>query len=134
MPGSSSIQPFQIRKETSSANMAVLRLACALLLLFYFEKACAIRDRHVSEVQCNEKLAVAAAKQHFMIEVKKMPATTKALCNWATNGQNPDAREEALTYMRNELESDKHQVTGCTQEMLEKGLDKYCESVKQSKK
>ena len=63
-----------------------------------------------------------------MIEVQKLPAKTKALCNWAKTGQNPDAREEALTYMGTALE--KLKVIGCTKEMLEKGLDKYCASVK----
>ncbi|CAE7527287.1 unnamed protein product [Symbiodinium sp. CCMP2456] len=111
--------------------MAVLRVACALLLLFYFENACAIRGGDVSEVTCKEKFAVAAAKQHFMSEVAKMPATTKAVCNWAAKGQDPAAREEALTYMRDELQSQK--VTGCTQEMLEKGLDGYCACVKPMK-
>ncbi|CAE7232303.1 unnamed protein product [Symbiodinium natans] len=83
--------------------MAFLRLACALMLLFYIENACAIRGGDVSNVECKEKLTVTAAKQHFMTEVQKMPATATALCNWATNGQNPDAREEALTYMAKQL-------------------------------
>eukprot|EP00439_Symbiodinium_sp_Y106_P068212 s968_g11.t1 len=108
--------------------MAFLRLGCALMLLFYIENACAVRQGHVSEVECKEKLVVTAAKEYFIIEVSKVPAKTRALCNWATNGLNPDAREEALTYMETELKEKK--VTGCTKEMLETGLDKYCASVK----
>ena len=30
-------------------------------------------------------------------KVSKVPAKTRALCNWATNGLNPDAREEAFS-------------------------------------
>ena len=49
-------------------NMAFLRLGCALMLLFYIENACAVRQGHVSEVECKEKLVVTAAKQYFIIE------------------------------------------------------------------
>ena len=59
---------FQIRRQTSFANMAFLRLGCALMLLFYIENACAVRQGHVSEVECKEKLVVTAAKEYFIIE------------------------------------------------------------------
>ncbi|CAE7751102.1 unnamed protein product, partial [Symbiodinium sp. CCMP2592] len=86
--------------------MAFLRLGCALMLLFYIENACAVREGHVSEVECKEKLTETAAQQYFIVEassykVGKIP--TKSLCEWATNGQNPDARKEALTYMKTAL-------------------------------
>ena len=70
MPGSGSIQSFQIRREreTSFANMAFLRLGCAVMLLFYIETSCAIRASDVSEVECKEKLTVTAAMQHFRNE------------------------------------------------------------------
>ena len=62
MTGSSSIQSFQIRRETFFANVAFLRLGCALMLLSYIENACAVRGGDVSEVKCKEELIVTAAK------------------------------------------------------------------------
>mmetsp|Transcript_29844 Transcript_29844/g.67223 ORF Transcript_29844/g.67223 Transcript_29844/m.67223 type:complete len:106 (+) Transcript_29844:75-392(+) len=105
----------------------MFRLSSALLAVFLVGIASAVRDE--TALKCKESLITAAVQTYLSQKQAEEPlATKKAQCNWATNGQNPAAREEAVTGMDESLK--KHKVTGCTTQMLEEGLDAYCAKVK----
>ncbi|CAE7373237.1 unnamed protein product [Symbiodinium pilosum] len=103
------------------------RLGSVLLAFLFVGIASSVRDD--AQVKCKESLVAAAMETYLNEKQKTDPlATKKAQCNWATNGQNPDAREEAVTGMDEKLK--KLKVTGCTTKMLEDGLDSYCAKLK----